>query len=129
MIHVEHTTNDGRVVSVDVFEAEVRHNLRRAALIRKAVNEVSHSEEFDALADIIKTNTYPACVAASTNYQDSKYPDRAVDVMTFEEFIEIPDIFSAKWAEAVFRLNPGWSAMKLVPQMTPSGKPKRSKSS
>lgn len=125
MIKVEHTTAEGRQLSVTVFEANVRHNIVRTRRMRDCIR--NRSEQQDVLEDLIKFNTYPACVAAAMDYSDSDNPEQTVESMEYEQFLDIPDLFMEKWAHAVFKLNPGWSAAGLVPQETPSGVPKRNK--
>lgn len=118
MTKVEHTTADGRQLCVTVFEASVRHNLIRTRRMRDCIRD--RTDKQDVLEDLIRFNTYPACIAASKDYSDSGSPEHTVEEMTYEQFLDIPDMFMTKWAEAVFKLNPGWSAAGLVPQETPS---------
>lgn len=116
---VTHTTAEGRKVSVDVFEGTLRDNLNRTKVMRVELLVMKDdNEEVMVLENLLRLNTYPACIAGSRNYQDSEYPDRVVEGMTFDQFLDIPDQFLTKWADATFTLNPGWSSESLVPQLT-----------
>jgi hypothetical protein len=58
---------------------------------------------------------------------DSENVDLQLDTMTFDDFLNLPDQFVAKWLAAVFELNSTWKDTDLVPPMRPSRKPGKTK--
>ena len=130
MIHVSHTTAEDRTVSVDVREATVRDRMRRAALTQTVVlsGEIGKQPSVSNIVeDLLHFNAFPSCVACSQDMADSENVDLQLDTMTFDDFLNLPDQFVAKWLAAVFELNSTWKDTDLVPPMRPSRKPGKTK--
>lgn len=128
---VNHTTADGRKLSVEVREATVRDMLLRTTHMQSGVVDAQAAEDADQpelFRGLMRLNTFPSCVSCSTSFQDSEDPEMTLDAVTFEVFLGVPQQFMTKWVEKAYELNPSWSPEAVVPQVRPSDEPEKNKS-
>lgn len=121
---VSHRTPDGRHLKVTVREATVGDGLRRANFMRAGVKAIAEERTDEAamidyiLSDLLRLNTYPACMACSSDFSDDRHPDWELP-LTFEQFLEVPGPFLKAWSIQVFEYNPDWKDDNVFPQVTP----------
>ena len=125
---ISHTTAEGRTVTAIVREALVRDRLRRARLAQQSIKAVVLDED-DVVGGLLRLNSYPSCVGCTVELRDSDNPDRAIDDLSFDDFLDLPDEFLIKWTAEAFKLNPGWKDLDTGPRATPSSKQGKHKSS
>lgn len=133
MITVEHETAEGRRCSVDVYESTLADKLRKANLAAAAAKASRDDDPsgFNVFVQLMELHTHPSCVSCSRNFADTDESMDGVTTenMTFEHFATLPEQFVEKWAQAVFEVNPGWREDAFFPQVRPSRRREKPKSS
>lgn len=90
------------------------------------------SEETDQLIRTAQTVLWPDCIACSIVNHYAKAEGKAEDgsiiwskeqVMTFQEFLTLPQQLVEQWCETVFELNPHWSPVAITEEIRKKAMP------
>lgn len=108
-ISVEYQDDD-LDIKLEIGEANVRMGMHRSLLIDKVTADLERSgngasEDLEKAAlDLLAVKFYPAFIAGVISHEGfDHWP------VTFEEYIELPEMLCIKWENAVFTLNPHWA--------------------
>jgi hypothetical protein len=95
---------DGEHISVEIRRASTKDGVRRYQMMI-AGEEVNKTETDEALMPL-RLVTYPAVMCATNQCTGLPWP------ITFEEYVELPQIVTDPWVEAIYEMNPQWSGRK-----------------
>jgi hypothetical protein len=91
---------DGNEVALTIVRATARMGMARWQLIFKG--ERDNENETDEARKALRVMGYPDMITATVAAEGIPWP------ISFDEFVELPEVFYESWSEMVYSMNPQW---------------------